>query len=166
MDIFEFAKQKEKFSEDYYRQLAGKTSNEGLRNIFNMLADEEAGHFNVVEQMQKSESAPVSDSSILQDAKKVFDSMRDSAQRFNFNIGEVELYKKARQYEVESEKFYRQKAQEVENQNQKNIFNKLADMEHKHYILLENIYSFVEKPQYFLENAEMYRLDDYAEGTL
>ncbi|HBG27169.1 MAG: hypothetical protein A2Y10_07340 [Planctomycetes bacterium GWF2_41_51] len=166
MDIFEFAKEKEKFSEDYYHQLAQKTTHEGFVNIFNMLADEEAGHFKVVEEMQRKQQTPVPESPILTDAKKVFDSIRVSAEKFDFNISEVQLYKKARQFEEESEAFYRQKAQEAQDQNQKDIFNKLADQEHKHYILMENIYSFAERPQYFLENAEIYRFDDYVGGVL
>lgn len=165
MDIFEFAKEKEKFSENYYRQLAAKTTNEGLRSVFEMLADEEAGHLRAVEEMRKKQPAPLPDSPILTDAKKIFESMRQSAEHFNFNISEAELYHKARQIEIESEKFYREKAAQAQDERQKNIFNKLAAQEHKHYILLENICSFVEKPQYFLENAEMYRFDDYAEGV-
>jgi len=165
MNIFEFAKEKEKFSENYYRQLAGKAANKGLQNIFNMLAGEEAKHYRIIEAMQKKQAQQVPDSPILKDAKKVFESMRESVENFNFNISEVELYQKAQQNEIESEKFYREKAEEVQDEQQKNIFKKLAALEHKHYILLENICSFVEKPQYFLENAEMYRFDDYAEGA-
>ncbi|MEN6386862.1 MAG: ferritin family protein [Phycisphaerales bacterium] len=167
MDIFEFAKEKEKFSEDYYLQLAAQTKHEGLQNIFKMLANEEMSHLKYIEQMQKNQTVSIPDTSLLDDAKNIFDSMRNKAGKFNFKMDEVAVYKKARKYEIESEMFYRQKAQEVDNLNQKDIFLRLADMEHKHYILLENIYSFVEKPQYFLENAEMYRFDDYStEGTL
>ena len=167
MDIYEFAKEKEKLSEENYRRYAAQTSNEGLRNIFNMLADEEAGHFKAVEEMQKNQNAEIPQTEILSDARKIFDSMRTSAGSFNFEMDEAEVYKKAREYEIESETFYRQKADEVADIKQKDIFLKLAEMEHKHYILLENIYSFVEKPAYFLENAEMYRFDDYStEGTL
>jgi rubrerythrin len=39
MDIFKFAMEKEKFSEDYYRQLSSKTSNKGLSNILTMLTE-------------------------------------------------------------------------------------------------------------------------------
>jgi rubrerythrin len=163
MDIFEFAK--EKFSEDYYRQLAAKAPDVGLSNIFNMLADEEVSHFKVIEQMQKRQVVPVPDSPILTDAKKVFESMRGAAESFNFNIDKTELYRKAWQIEMESEKFYREKAEQADDEKLKKIFKKLADQEHKHYILLGNICSFVEKPQCFLENAEMYRFDDYAEGV-
>jgi rubrerythrin len=167
MDIFEFAKEKEKLSEENYRKLSEETENEGLHKIFIMLANEEASHYTAIEAMQNHEIAEIPPTDILNDAKKIFDSMRAKTGNFNFKMDEVTVYKKARQFEVESEMFYREKAQEVGDLNQKDAFLKLAEMEHKHYIMLENIYSFVEKPQYFLENAEMYRFDDYStEGTL
>jgi rubrerythrin len=166
MDIFEFAKEKEKLSEERYRELGKNTDIEGLRNIFNMLADEEIEHFKVVERMQKRQHVKVAETEILNNAKTIFDSMRKSAGEINFKMDEATVYKKAKKYEAESENFYREKAKEVSDPAQKEIFNLLAKMEHRHYILLENIYSFVEKPKYFLENAEMYRFDDYAEGQL
>ena len=48
MDIFEFAIEKEQLAEQYYRKLAQKTSNKGFTNIFNMLADEEVKHQQII----------------------------------------------------------------------------------------------------------------------
>jgi rubrerythrin len=166
MDIFEFAIEKEKLSEDYYRQLAQKTDNEGLQKIFIMLAGEEEKHAQVVRDMQKQPVATVTETSVLDDARKVFESMRQSTKNFNVNIEESELYQKACRIEIESEKFYREKAGETRNPQHKDIFLKLADEENKHYRLLESIGTFVERPKWFLENAEMYRFDDYAGGEL
>jgi rubrerythrin len=165
MDIFEFAKEKEKLSEDYYRQLAAKTTSEGLLNILNTLIKEEARHFRTIEDMQKTKAGQIPDSQILVEAKKVFESMKKSAEVFNFDDNEVELYQKARQMEIESEKLYRQYAEQSQDEKQKKLFEKLAAWEFKHYVLLENLCTFVEKPQYFLENAEMCRFDDYAGGV-
>lgn len=165
MDIFEFAMEKEKYSENYYRQLAGKTSNKGLKNIFNMLADEEAKHFKIVQQMRKEIPTGIADTPVLADAKQVFEKTRESTEKFNFDISELELYKKARDIEQESRQFYLEKTDQVEDTCQKEILKKLADEEQKHFILLENICDFVAKPESFLENAEFYHLDDYVEGV-
>lgn len=166
MDIFQFAMEKEKLSEDYYRQLSEKTGHKGLKNICNMLADEESKHYKIVEQMNKKIPAKVAQTPILNNAKKVFEKMRESAEKFNFDISELELYQKARDIEKESRRFYLEKAEEVKDACQKGIFKKLASEEQKHFVLLENICDFVARPQWFLENAEMYRFDDYADGVL
>lgn len=166
MDIFEFAIEREKLSEDYYRQLAEKTGSEGLHNIFIMLAEEEKKHAQVVRDMQKQPMTTVTETSVLDDARKVFEKMKVATEKFDVSIGEPELYKKACQIETESEKYYREKAEESQNPQHKDIFLKLAAEENKHYRLLESIGTFVERPKWFLENAEMYRFDDYAEGEL
>lgn len=166
MDIFEFAIEKEKLSEDYYRELAEKTDNEGLHNILLMLADEEKKHAQVVRDMQKQPETTVTETSVLEDAQKVFDSMRQSTENFNFDVDEGKLYEKACRIETESENYYRQKAKETQNSQHREIFLKLADEENKHFRLLESICTFVERPKWFLENAEMYHFDDYGQGEL
>lgn len=166
MDIFEFAIEKEKLSEDYYRQLAEKTTNKGLEGIFLMLAEEEKKHAQIVRDMQKQPIDTVTETSVLDDARKVFESMSKSAEDFNFDIEEAKLYQKAAQIETDSENYYREKAQASQNPSHREIFLKLADEEHKHFRLLESIGTFVERPKWFLENAEMYRFDDYAGGAL
>jgi rubrerythrin len=165
MDIFEFAMQKEKYSENYYRELAGKTSIKGFKNICNMLADEEAKHYKIVQQMRKETPEKITDTKVLANTKKVFEKMRESTEKFNFDISELQLYEKAKNIEQEVKQFYLEKADEVDNPNQKKIFKKLANEEQKHFIILENICDFLAKPQYFLENAEFHHMEDYVEGV-
>ncbi len=160
MNIFEFAMEKEKYSEDYYRRLADKTSNKGIETIFNMLADEEAKHYKIVSDMKEDVAPDLADTTVLSDAKDVFTKMRKSAQKFSFDISQTELYKKAQDIEKQSQNFYLEKAKEAE-ETQKEIFLRLAEEEKKHYFLLENVIDFVSRPQTWLENAEWHHLDEY-----
>jgi len=160
MNIFEFAMEKEKYSEDYYRQLAAKSNDKGLGTIFNMLADEEAKHYKIVSDMKKDIIPDLAETTVLSDAKDVFEKMQESAQSFNFNVSEIELYKKALKFEKQSRDFYLEKANEVA-EAQKEIFLELADEEKKHFFLLENIIDFVLSPKAWLENAEFYHLEEY-----
>ena len=160
MNIFEFAMEKEKYSEGYYRQLAAKSNNKGLEAVFNMLADEEAKHCKIVSDMKEDITPDLVETAVLSDAKDIFAKMRESAQNFDFNISQTELYRKALQIEKQSQDFYLVKANEAERAH-KEIFLKLADEEKKHYFLLENIIDFVSRPETWLENAEFYHLDEY-----
>jgi rubrerythrin len=165
MNIFDFAMEKEKFSEDYYRQLAAKSNNKGLSTIFNMLAGEEAKHYKIVSDMKNDIAPDLAETKVLSDAKDVFAKMRESTQSFNFNISETELYKKALEIEEESRDFYLAKADEItearEEIAQKEIFIELAEEEKRHYFLIENIIEFVSRPERWLENAEFYHLEEY-----
>jgi rubrerythrin len=166
MDIFQFAMQKEKYSEQYYRDLAGRTNYAGLRNILTMLADEEVEHFRVVEHMKAQTPPNVPKTPILAHAKEMFAKMRGSSKKFDFNISEADLYRKACDIEEESKRFYLERAEEVKDPAQKEIFRKLAAEEHKHWIIVDNIRSFVARPETFLENAEIFHYEDYVEGVL
>ena len=131
-----------------------------------MLAKEESKHYKIVLQMSRNFPAKVAEAPVLRNAREVFEKMRESPETFDFEVSELELYQKARDFETESMDFYLEKSEEIEDTRQKEIFKKLSDEEHKHFILLDKICDFVARPQWFLENAEMYRFDDYAEGVL
>ncbi|RPH34885.1 rubrerythrin [bacterium] len=165
MDIFQFALEKEKYSEQFYRDLANRTNYAGLRNIFTMLADEEVKHYHVVQHMEAEAPHAISETPILTHAREIFEKMRGSSRKFDFNITEADLYRKACDIEEESERFYLDRAEEVEDPAQKEVFKKLAAEEHKHWIIVDNIRSFVARPETFLENAEMFHQDDYVEGV-
>jgi rubrerythrin len=161
MDIFEFAVRKEKFSEDFYRDLAGRTRNKGLRTIFDMLAGEEAHHRQVIERIKAKIPAKLTETNVLSNAVDVFERMKKGIDKFAFTATDLEAYKKARDMERQSRDFYLQKADELEDNCQKGVFTKLADEEKKHLLLLENIIEFVSRPQQWLENAEFFHLDEY-----
>jgi rubrerythrin len=172
MDIFQFAMDKEKYSEEFYRHLAERTSNAGLRNILMMLAGEEVKHYHVVERMKAETRAEghglpgqeVTDTPVLANAKAIFEKMRSSMDRFDFDVSEADLYRKACDIEEQSRDFYLEKAEEAENPAHKALFRKLAEEEEKHWRIVEGIRSFVAQPETYLENAEFDHIEDYAEG--
>ena len=159
-NIFEYAMQMEKDGEDYYRQLAQKAGNNGMKTILTMLADEEVKHYNAIERI-KTQKTQIAESKILTDAKNVFVQIKESGDSFDFDINQAELYKKAQDIEKKSRDYYTEKANEVTEEYQKELFLKLADEENKHYLLLDNIIDFVSRPEQWLENAEFFHLEDY-----
>ncbi|MEN6425130.1 MAG: ferritin family protein [Phycisphaerales bacterium] len=165
MNIFEFAMDKEKYSELYYRDLAERTKNSGLRNILTMLADEEAKHYCTVEQMKAGTPKDLANTPVLANAKKVFEKMRKTVtEKFDFHISEADLYGKAVKIEEESKRFYQKKAKEAKDLAQKKILEQLAQEEDKHMVLMENLRSFVSRPETYLEDAEFSHFDDYVDG--
>jgi rubrerythrin len=160
VDIFQYAIQMEKDGEDYYRKLARQTDNKGLKTILTMLADEEVKHRGAIETMTK-EKPQLAQTTILNDAKNVFVQMKKSGEKFGFAIGQKEVYRKAQDIEKKSRDFYTEKANEVTEEYQKDIFLKLAEEEKKHYLVLENIIEFVSRPETWVENAEFNHLEEY-----
>jgi len=152
---------KEKEAESLYRQLADNTGNHGFKSIFSMLADEEAEHCSILEDMKNEVPPELSDSDILLDANEAIKKMSRNKEAFEIETDQVELYKNAQEIEKQSRDFYREKAGEVQDSFQKEIFDKLADQEQNHYILLDNIIELVLRPEQWLENAEWNPTEEY-----
>jgi len=161
MNILDFAVQKEKYSEEYYRKLAEQTGSKGMQNIFTMLADEEVKHYQTVRQLKNAVPESIANTDLLTDAKGVFRDMKGSKDKFDFSDSEIETYRKAQDIEKQSRDFYLQKASELQDNNQKRIFEQLAEEEKKHFFLLDNIIEFVSRPETWLENAEFHHLEEY-----
>jgi rubrerythrin len=161
MDIFQYAMQMEADGEDFYRTAAQESKHRGIKAILTMLADDEARHYNVIEKMKSAEPLQLPDTTILTDAKNIFVQMKESGEKFTSQTSQIMLYKKALDIEKKSRDFYTEKANEVMDEDQKELFLKLAQEEQKHYVLLENIIDLLSRPDAWLENAEFYHLDEY-----
>jgi len=161
MNIFDFALDMEKEGEMFYRDLAGKTPDMGLKTIFNMLADDEEKHARVIESMKKNSEKDMVETEILGQASAVFADMKQGKAEIHTGIEQVDLYKKAQELELKSERFYREKAVEATGKALKTIFQKLAEEEKKHDTLLHHIIELVSRPQNWVENAEFFHLEDY-----
>ena len=164
MNIFDFAMQMEKDGEAYYRELRQQTNSAGLKNIFAMLAEEEVKHYRVVEQLRNHIDNPqLAEADLLTNVKNVFVKMQQDEPRLKFAGQELDLYRKARDIEEASRKFYLEKSAAAEQEDQKQLLRRLAQEEDKHLRIMENIVEFVSRPEpgQWLENAEWYHLEEY-----
>lgn len=160
MDIYTYAMQMEKDGERYYRETAEKIKNAGVRNILTMLADAEVRHYRIFEQMKNREAAKPADLGYLSKVKNIFARMIEEKEEIQVNGSQTELYRKAQTLEEKTRDFYREKSAEVD-ETQRALFLKIATEEQKHYDILENIIVMVSRPQYWLENAEWFRFEEY-----
>jgi rubrerythrin len=161
MDIYEYAMQMEKDGETYYRSSAEKVAHKGIQNILTMLADAEVTHYRMFEGMKKEEEVRLEDTKILSTVKNIFQKMSESKDFSLIRLSEIDLYKKAQEIEKMSRDFYLEKANQITDPSQHDIFLKVAEEEKKHYLILENIIDFVSRPDQWLENPEWYHLEDY-----
>lgn len=159
MNIYAYALKMEKDGENFYREIAGKTCDDGLKRIATMLADQELKHYNAIMEMHKG-ICSMADSDVLNNVKNIFSKMQGS-DIFDADRKQMEAYRKAQDIEKQSEKFYKIKAIESDSPAQKKLFERLAEEEEKHYFLLDNLIEFLSRPQQWLENAEWYHLDEY-----
>ncbi len=151
----------EKDSENYYRDLAEKTTQSGLKKILLMLANEEDKHYKKVEELSKNVKVDLQDSQILMNAVNIFTEIKKNKLAVDVKTSQVELYRKAQGFEKDSEKFYTDKANETDDLEVKGILLHLAKQEQNHFILLENIIQFISRPDQWIENAEFNQMSSY-----
>jgi rubrerythrin len=161
MDIFDFAINMEKEGQAFYLELAQKSHNQGLKNIFKMLAADEEKHGQILVTMREETAPELTETAILNQAKGIFAGLTGEELEIGDSTGQIDLYLKALDIEKRSEDFYRSKAQEINNEPQKELLLKIAEEESRHRFLLQNIIEFVSRPQQWIEDAEFNHLEDY-----
>jgi rubrerythrin len=161
MDVFDYAMQLEKDGESYYREGADRSASVGMKKIMTMLADAEVKHYEVFRKMKEHQAVNVPEATILKDVKNIFVSMKEQGGLEGIGTSETEFYRKAQDLEKKTEDFYLEKASQVDDPTQKDMFVRVAKEENKHYFILEQIIEFVSRPEHWLENAEWYHLDEY-----
>ena len=161
MDIFAFAMQMEQEGEAFYRELAAQAPNEGTQTILTMLADEEQKHYRAIQAIQSEDDYEMEQAQVLDHAKNVFRRMKEFGETFEINTEQANLYRQAMEIESKSIEFYLDRADEVPRPAQKELFQRLAEEEKKHYRLMENLADLVSRPQRWHEDAEFYHLEDY-----
>lgn len=162
MNVFEFAMQMEQDGEKFYREIAAKTKDAGLKKIFNTLADEEVVHYKTFKALHEKAAAKAVESNVLDKAKNIFTEMKaKGGLQVSADTPQIDAYKQAMKAEQEAFTFYEKKAAEAKDAGEKDILLTFAREERRHYRLLENVIEFVSRPEEWLENAEFARMEQY-----
>lgn len=154
MNVYEYAMKVEREGEAYYRDMASKAKNPGLKRIFTMLADEEVKHFNVFRNMMKKEDIDLNKLDLITDTKTIFQTLEEEKDNVDLDSEHIQYYKDAIAREDNSYDFYAQKAQELEDEVEKDIFLQIANEEKKHKRVLEEIVVYLEEPASWVASAE------------
>ena len=160
MDIYEFALKMEKDGQDYYRKLANDCQDVGVKAILQMLADEEVKHFEILQAMQKNADIAHKSPETMAQVKNIFEQMLERKESLQLNRKQSDLYRKAHDIEVESGKFYREKASEMSMDKDRDLLIMLAVEEERHAEILANLADFVAQgdPGRWLEDAEWHNM--------
>jgi len=165
MNIFDFAMQMEKDGQAYYEEMASKAENAVLKNILVNLAQDEVKHYNIFKKFKEGDFSGADqlavETTVMTDAVNIFQQMASAPVPIGFPEDIVEAWKKAQEVEKKSEDFYREKATEADSDQMKAIINRIADEEHKHWALIENVLQFLSRPKQWLDDAEWNHLEEY-----
>jgi len=164
MNIFEYAMKMELDGKQFYEESAAKTNSPELKRILMELAADEQKHYTIFRALRDgvpAEYEKAGKTRILSEVKNVFEALKSQNQDFTFPDDAKDVWVRAQKIEKDSEDFYREKAGEVRDAHQKDILTRIADEEQKHWITMENVIKFLDRPNHWLEDAEWSNLEDY-----
>jgi rubrerythrin len=161
MNVFDFAIKMEVDGKAFYEKLAQGSSVAGLKTIFSRLAEDEQKHLEVFQSLQAGgQMMAMPDSTALEDAQNVFASfLRTEGPAIPG--GDLEAYRFAMKLEAESFRLYEDAAGKESDTEIKRLLLRIAEEEHKHFSILENIYDFVNAPHQYLAWREFSNLGEF-----
>jgi rubrerythrin len=160
MNVFEFAMKMELDGKAYYERMAAETSVNGLKTIFTMLAADEQKHYDTVLAMKEGAAGEMASTTVLERAKNVFQELTGETDLLGGMKKNLDGYRHAMKIEADSVLLYEDMAKKESNQEIVMLLLKIASEEKKHYNIMENLYDFVLKPEYFLAWREFSNLKE------
>lgn len=165
MNAFEYAMNMEMDGKNYYEEQAAKMTEPAMKRIFEQLAVDEQHHYEIFKQMAEGKMPDYRaafKTGILATTKNVFQKLRDDKKKFGEFPADVKTaWEKAREIEDRSEKFYREQAEKAGDAEQRKIWTIIGDEEHNHWVAIDNVVSFIDRPNQWLEDAEWSNLEPY-----
>lgn len=158
MSPYEQAMNMELEGKKYFEEQALKMKDPTLKRIFEELAQDEDKHYRIFKIMSEGtqiETAETLKTDIISTTNSIFQQMRDSHQKLDeFPASVKEIWKQAREIEDQADKYYREQANKCSDETEKKIWFTIANEEHKHWVALNNVVNFLDRPNRWLEDAE------------
>ncbi len=161
MDLYQYARKTEQSGAEFYQQMAGRASKEGLKQVFSLMASEEEALLEMLTRFKKNypEISNMS-SQDLNEESIVFNTICDNGacQLIDSNLDAYQLAIRAKKNLVDR---YQKAAEREENTDTKNMLIWLAALEKHKLRQLEHLFDFANAPNLSLEWAEFSNLDEF-----
>lgn len=146
MNVYEYAMKIEKEGEEYYRELAEKSTDVGLNRVFTLLADQEVKHYAALKKMSRNDGFDIKDYASFDEEEKTIYAILKENKGNGFPMDQIAYYEDAIAHEDEMASYYFTKAGESKSEAEKFILNTIGEEEAKHKEILENILEYIREP--------------------
>ncbi|HKK01813.1 MAG TPA: ferritin family protein [Desulfuromonadales bacterium] len=161
MNVFDFALKMEQDGKAYYEKLAKDCRLPGLKGIFTRLAADEQKHYETFQRLQtEGGQVAMADSGALEEAQNIFAELirnKDKAEAGD----DPEGYRHAMKLEADSFRLYEDAAAKEQDEGTKALLLRIAEEEHRHFTILENVYNFINAPSQYLAWREFSNLEEF-----
>ncbi|MBN2657868.1 MAG: hypothetical protein JXR86_12465 [Spirochaetales bacterium] len=155
MNMYKFAHTMEQDAEQLYRNLASRASTTGVKNIFNMMAEDEKREGKAVAILEKKFRSQSDDrKNQLPEMKTVYRDMLDNIDDIPVSEDELKDYKLILDIEKKGLEFYRENLGQLGTGEALHLLRCLSNQELYHIQTLENLIEMLEKDLWRVDDAE------------
>lgn len=162
MNILDFAIEMENDGFEYYMELAESSTLPGLKTVFSSMAKDELKHAETFKALNTGKDiASIPASGALETARNIFKQHSGDRGELKNISDSLKAYQHAMKLEANSFRFYEEIAEKETNADVKGLLLKIAEEEHQHFNILENVYHFINAPNQSLEWGEFSNLNEF-----
>ncbi|HCX73056.1 MAG TPA: hypothetical protein DHM37_04990 [Candidatus Cloacimonas sp.] len=153
------SKQLEEKTRRHYKELARKCAlTPGIKNILEKLSHNSDEIITCLNKEMNEEKWQFEDKKLFQKAQNLLQTLKNEEETFSCSIQQKSLYEKALKFARHKKTFYEYAL--VNRPTRRDIILKLLAGQKKQITFLENIIEMLEKPDYWVENAEFTHMND------
>lgn len=161
MNIFDFAIDMEQSGRDFYQQLAQTAEQEGVRNIFQRVADDEQQIMERLRRMRATSPHPEQiESATLIRLRNIFHSGRNIDKGCHL-ADDLGAYRFAIEAQSRLQKLYETAASQEESQQARILLKLITREEQREVESLQQLFDFANAPNEFLAWGEFSNLEDF-----
>ncbi|HEU0264813.1 MAG TPA: ferritin family protein [Geobacterales bacterium] len=159
MNVIDYAVTMERDAKTFYDKLAANAAAPEFRTLFTLLADAEQEHLEALEAMKREGVVGKAEFRALHAVPTAYHEMLQRQELLDDLRDDRDGYRHVMHEEEESVRFYEELARTTDDQETRNLLERLAQEERKHLQMISNIYDFVESPRTYLEWGEFSNLN-------
>lgn len=161
MNIFDFAIDMDQSGRDFYQQLAKTAEQEGVRNIFQRVANDEQQIMERLRRMRAATPHPEQiESATLARLRNIFHSGRNIEKGCQL-ADDLGAYRFAIEAQSRLQKLYETAAGKEDNQQARKLLQLIAREEQREVESLQRLYDFANAPNEFLAWGEFSNLEEF-----
>jgi rubrerythrin len=161
MSNLEFAIQMEIEGRQYYLEQAKKNQDNALNKVFNLLANSEKEHEELLGKRLNKEEYTLKEDDSTAKIKTLFHELKDYKASDIRSTTQLDVYRFAVDIEEKSIELYRDMLKDADNDQDKLLFEFLLKEENQHLILFAELVKMLTRPEEWVEDAEFGLREEY-----
>lgn len=159
MNPYDFAIQMSRDGEKFFRVLKRQVKRPDLRSILVMLEKDQVRHRRDLAKMKKEERTSLADMGNWKGAPNPFARRLErlaAGEWLDENLPPAELHRRGQVLANECEAFYRKRAARVKDPRLKRAFLGVAEVQRKHYLMIEHLIGSIMEPRQGPKDAALF----------